>query len=141
MTWLSRFATPGYGPVLADETSTAIGAMLTELGARHVDRLEMRVDEFPLTASATPETGAVRVRVWSVVVVAAPGAGPGRQVWRTVTVLMRHVDGRWLVDEWLSAFGPTPAPAVEVGFDDPAALGAPMSWPPARSLSDAVGVG
>ncbi len=138
---VESIATPDYGPVLADETSLAVEAMLTELGARHVDRAGMRVSEFPLTAAATPEAGDVRVRVWSVLVIAAPGVGPGRQVWRTVNVLMKSVAGRWLVADWVSTFGPTPAPAVEVGFDDPAALGAPMSWPSALVARDMVGVG
>lgn len=139
---VASIATPAYGPFLVDDTSMSVESMLAELGARHIDQRDLRVGEYPLTAAATVEGAGVRVRVWSVMVIAAPGTGPARQVWRTVTVLMVDVEGRWLVDEWVSVFGPTPAPAVEVAFDDPGAVGAPMSWPPATATgADVVKVG
>jgi hypothetical protein len=68
--------------------------------------------------------------VWSVLVVAVPGLGPGRQVWRTVTLDMVDVDGRWLVDGWVSEPGPTPGLAVEVALDDATAVAVPLAWPP-----------
>ena len=36
---------------------------------------------------------------------------------RTVTVDMVEVDGRWLVDGWVSQFGPTPAAPAEAPID------------------------
>ena len=43
-------------------------------------------------------------------VVAAPGVGPGREAWRTVTVDMVEAGGRWLVDGWASSPGPSAGP-------------------------------
>ena len=68
------------------------------------------------------------VRVWSVLVVAAPGAGRARQVWRTVTLdLVDASTGVWLVDGWASTPGPTPAPPPEAPIVDAAAIVAPLA--------------
>lgn len=61
-------------------------------------------------------------------VIAAPGAGPGRQVWHTVTVELARVDGRWLVDGGVSHSGPTPALPVEVALDEAATLSERLAW-------------
>ena len=53
------------------------------------------------------------VAVWSVLVVAAPGAATARTIWRTVTLDLELVDGRWLVDAWESTPGPTPMASPE----------------------------
>ena len=101
-----------------------------------------RVRRWPCSSSRSPPpsrrhpTGA-RVRVWSVLVVAAPGVGPGRQVWRTVTLDMVEAGGRWLVDGWASTPGPTPAPPAEGAFDDAAAFVEPLGWPPASAPATA----
>jgi hypothetical protein len=121
-------STAGFGPRLADETSQAVDAMLLELGERDVDTAMLAVVEQPVTATAETNGGGVRVRVWSVLVVAAPGAGPARQVWRTVTLEMVDVDARWLVNGWSSTPGPTPAPAPETRFDDASVLIGPLGW-------------
>lgn len=121
-------STPGFGPTLANETSQAVDRMLLELGERDVDTGKLAVVEQPVTATSETNGGGVRVRVWSVLVVAAPGAGPGRQVWRTVTLDMVNIGARWLVDGWYSTPGPTPAPAPEAGFDDASVLIGPLSW-------------
>lgn len=128
---IQSFSTPAYGPALADETSAAMNVMLLNLGERDVDPSNLHVAEQPITARAESAGDGVRVEVWSVLVVAVPGAGPGRQVWRTVTLDMVNVGGRWLVDRWTSTPGPTPSPAAEVAFDDAKAFVDPLSWPPA----------
>ena len=91
----------------------------------------LRLIEQPLSARAMVIGDVVRVDVWSLSVIAAPGTGPARQAWRTVTVDMVLVDGRWLVSEWKSRPGPTPAPAVEASFDDASTVGELLGWEPA----------
>jgi hypothetical protein len=114
---IASFTTTEFGPELADVTSDQVNALLVELGDRDADPTQLEAIEQPLTATATPTPTGVRVEVWSVLVVAAPGTGPARQVWRTVTVEMVEADGRWLVDAWSSTIGPTPALAAEVAID------------------------
>jgi hypothetical protein len=128
---IGSFTTIGYGSRLADETSQAVTAMLLELGERDADTSKMAVLEQPITATAQRTPAGARVMVWSVLVVAVPGVGPGRQVWRTVTLEMVDVDGRWLVDNWASTPGPTPAPAAEAAFDDATVVAGPLGWKPA----------
>ena len=128
---INSFTTAGYGSRLADETSRAVSAMLLELGERDADASKMAVLEQPLTATAERTSTGARVMVWSVLVVTVPGVGPGRQVWRTVTLDMIDVDGRWLVNGWLSTPGPTPAPAAEAAFDDATVVAGPVGWEPA----------
>jgi len=53
----------------------------------------------------------VTVEVWSVMVVSSPDEAVARQAWRTVTLEMVLVDGRWLVDGWESVEGPSPVGA------------------------------
>jgi hypothetical protein len=130
---IESFATADFGPTLADDTSAAVNAMLLELGERDVDPSTLAVVEQPITAAAESTDAGVRVRVWSVLVIAAPGTGPGRQAWRTVTLDMVDVDGRWLVDGWSSTPGPTPAPPPEGGFDDATGLAEPLGWPAATT--------
>ena len=106
-------------------------SMLLELGERNADASKMAVLEQPLTAAAERTPTGARVMVWSVLVVAVPGVGPGRQVWRTVTLAMVDVDGRWLVDNWASTAGPTPSPAAEAAFDDATVVADALGWEPA----------
>jgi hypothetical protein len=131
---IESFSTPTFGPVLADQTSSAVDAMLLELGERNVDTAEFQVREQPLTASADVAAPGVRVQVWSVLVVAAPGAGPGRQLWRTVRLDMVDAGGQWLVDGWTSTPGPTPAPLPEGRADEAATLAGPLAWPAAVTM-------
>ncbi|TEX45726.1 MAG: hypothetical protein B7C54_11780 [Acidimicrobiales bacterium mtb01] len=128
---IESFTTPSYGPTLANETSEAVTAMLLDLGERDVDPADLHVVEQPISARAEASADGVRVSVWSVLIVAVPGTGPGRQVWRTVTLDMVKVGGRWLVDHWSSEPGPTPSPAAEAAFDDAKAFVEPLGWPPA----------
>jgi hypothetical protein len=132
---IASFTTPVFGPTLADKTSQGVDAMLLELGERDVDTSKLAVVEQPLTATAETTTAGVRVRVWSVLVIAAPGAGPGRQVWRTVTVDMVDMAGRWLVDGWSSTPGPTPTPPAAGSFDDASAFVEPLAWPAATAAT------
>jgi hypothetical protein len=128
---IESFTTPQFASTLARTTSDAVNAMLLELGERDADVASFAVVERPITAIAVPTGVGVEVRVWSVLVVAVRGVGPGRQVWRTVTLQMVEVDGRWLVDGWSSTPGPSPAPPAEGAFDDAEAFVEPLSWPPA----------
>jgi hypothetical protein len=128
---IGSFTTPSFGPTLAERTSQALTALFMELGQRQVDTARLAVVEQPVTATAAPTPRGVRVQVWSVLVVAAPGTGPGRQVWRTVTVDMARLNGRWLVDGWSSSLGPSPAPPTEGSFDDAGAFAEPLGWPSA----------
>jgi hypothetical protein len=138
---IGSFTTPGYGPTLADETSEAVDAMLLELGERNADTANLAVVEQPVTATADATATGVRVRVWSVLVIAAPRVGPGRQVWRTVTLDMVKAAGRWLVDGWASTPGPSPAPPAEGSFDDAAAFVEPLGWPSATEPAATGGAG
>ena len=125
---VESFCTERFGPTLASESGRAIDAMLLELGARDIDRDELAVLEEPVTATSTLTAAGVQVRVWSVILIAAPGAGPARQVWRTVTVDMVEVDGRWLVDGWVSEFGPTPAAPAEAPIDAAEPVAVVLGW-------------
>ena len=125
---INGFATSALAPRLADETGVQVNALLVELGDRNADVTALRLIEQPLSARATEVGDVVRVDVWSLLVIAAPGTGPARQAWRTVTLDMALVDGRWLVSEWQSRPGPTPAPAVEASFDDASTIGEVLGW-------------
>jgi hypothetical protein len=87
--------------------------------------------EAPLTATlaeATDDTATVKV--WTVSVLGAPDSGTPQQVWRTVTVVLDLVDGRWLVGDSSADSGPTPATsdlALPAGFDGFAEV---AGWPP-----------
>jgi hypothetical protein len=114
---IASFTTSTFGSKLADTTSDQVNALLVELGDRNADPTRLVALEQPLTATATATSLGVRVEVWSVLIVSVPGTGPARQAWRTVTVDMVDIDGRWLVDSWTSAPGPTPALPAEVALD------------------------
>jgi hypothetical protein len=111
------FTTQAFGSNLADSTSDQVNALLVTLGDRNADPTRLVALEQPLTATATATSSGVRVEVWSVLIVSVPGTGPARQAWRTVTVDMVDVEGRWLVDSWTSTSGPTPALPAEVSLD------------------------
>lgn len=111
---IETFTTDSFGPVLADETSQQVTSLIFELGERDIVPSDLSIVEHPLTSNVVSVSGAeATVDVWSVFVIAAPDAGPARQVWRTVTVDLTSVDGEWLVDGWDSTLGPTPALAAE----------------------------
>jgi len=127
---IETFTTRSFGATFAEETGRAIDAMLIELGSREVDFGDLVVREQPITSTATATADGVQVRVWSVLIIAAPGTGPGRQVWRTVTLDMVQHDSVWLVDGWASSPGPTPAPPAEGTLDSAETVAVPLSWDP-----------
>ena len=127
---IETFTTRSFGPTFADETGRAIDAMLIELGSRDVELADLVVREQPITSMASATADGVEVRVWSVLIIAAPGTGPGRQVWRTVTLDMVQHDGVWLVDGWASSPGPTPSPPAEGIVDSAETVAVPLSWDP-----------
>jgi hypothetical protein len=129
---IGGLATEAYAPVLASETTQQVNAFLLGLGEAGVDPSQLRVLEAPVTWRATAEPdGSVMVEVWSVLAVSVRGTSTARQAWRTVTVTMRLVEGRWLVDGWASRSGPTPALPPEAAIDDRSDVDLPLSWSPA----------
>ncbi|MEP7114382.1 MAG: hypothetical protein ABI862_14040 [Ilumatobacteraceae bacterium] len=127
---IESFTTPEFGHVLVDETSRAVNAMLIELGSRDLDSSQLMVREQPITAAVSAVGDRAQVHVWSVLIVAAPGTGPGRQVWRTVKLEMVDRDGVWLVDGWTSLPGPTPAAPAEGVVDAAEVIAVPLGWEP-----------
>jgi len=128
---IDGFATSELAPRLADDTGDQVNALLVELGDRDADVSALHLLEQPLSARATVIGAGVQVDVWSLLVIAAPGTGPARQAWRTVSLDMVLVDGRWLVSGWQSRPGPTPAPAAEASFDDASTISEALGWEPA----------
>lgn len=107
---IERIATPSYAPVLASATTTQVNEFVVALGASGVDSTDLQVIEAPITATATAVSDRqVAVEVWSVLVVSMPDTSVARQAWRTVSLDMVEVDGRWLIDGWTSSAGPAPA--------------------------------
>ena len=126
---IATFATPTYAPVLASKTTAQVNVFLVALGASGVDPSTVALVEAPITASAKPTAGGVRVELCTVLVAAVAAAGVAREAWRTVTVDMVDLGGRWLVDGWSSAPGPAPVPAAEGVFGDADAVRERLAWP------------
>lgn len=126
---IRSFTTDTFGEQLADETSEQVADLLLELGQREVPSAALALVEQPMAARVTSFDGhAASVDVWSVLAIAAEGAGPARQVWRTVAVELQDVDGEWLVDGWQSRLGPTPMLAPEVEISSATDVAAAISW-------------
>ena len=128
---IESFSTPRFGPELADRTSEQMTALLLELSERDADPADLSVFEQPLRvrvedANLTTAT----VDVWSVLVVAPPGAATARVMWRTVTVELVLVEQRWLVDGWESIPGPTPMVGSETVISSAADIAEVLSWTP-----------
>ena len=129
---IESFSTPRFGPELADRTSEQMTALLLELSERDADLADLSVFEQPLRvlvkdASQTTAT----VDVWSVLVVAPPGAATARVMWRTVTVELVLVGQTWLVDGWGSTPGPTPMVGSESAISSADDIAEVLSWTPA----------
>ena len=122
------FATPEFGSKLADTTSDQLRGLAVEMGARDAAVESMTVVEQPISVTAMSTPDGASVDVYSVLVVAIPGAGPARQVWRTVSLDMVLVGDRWLVDGWESAAGPTPALPAEVAIASADDVAARLAW-------------
>jgi hypothetical protein len=128
---VAEFATAGFAPRLAATTGEQINGFLLEAGFRGADTPAFAVTEVPVTASAVVTEFGVRVLVWSVVVVVVPSSSVAREVWRTVTVDVVDVDGRWWVDGWSSVPGPAPSPLPDAAFGDVATVRDRLAWDPA----------
>lgn len=129
---IERMATPSYAPVLASATTTQVNEFVVTLGASGVDPTDLQVIEAPITATATAVSDRqVAVEVWSVLVVSMPDTSVARQAWRTVSLDMVEVDGRWLIDGWTSSAGPAPAlpPEGQVASRDE--VDSRLTWLPA----------
>ena len=121
---IARLATERFTPTLTGRTNDLIR------GLRPDSELSVVALERPLTATATAEAdGSVTVKVWSVFVIAVSRQAPARQAWHTVTLTMREVRGSWLVDDWQSSPGPSPAASMETGDSGFDAIAVTVSWP------------
>ncbi len=134
---IESFSTPRFGPQLADRTSEQMTALLLEMSERDADPADLSVFEQPLRvrvedANLTTAT----VDVWSVLVVAPPGAATARVMWRTVTVELVLVGRRWLVDGWESTPGPTPMVGSETAISSATDIAEVLSWTPATQEVD-----
>lgn len=128
---IGSFTTDEFGPVLAEVTSDQLSGLAFELSERDATPSALMVLEQPVTARlVSSDEGRSVVDVWSVLAVAAPGVGPGRQVWRTVTVELVETASGWRVDGWSSEPGPTPALASESAVDSADALVEVLEWAP-----------
>ncbi len=134
---IESFSTPRFGPRLADRTSEQMTALLLEMSERDADPAGLRVFEQPLRVHAqdASQTTAT-VDVWSVLVVAPPGAATARVIWRTVTVELVLVGRTWLVDGWESTPGPTPTVGPETAISSAADIAEVLSWTPATQEVD-----
>jgi hypothetical protein len=126
---IESFTTPAFGAELADLTSEQVTSMelaMTETGRTAAD---LSVAEFPLRARTTArDATTATVEVWSVLVVSSIAEAVARQTWRTVTVDLELVDGRWLVDGWESAEGPSPAATPEAAIASGADVADVLAW-------------
>lgn len=127
---IARFATPPYAPQLTAETTGQVTGFLVALGANGVDSSQLSVMEAPIASRARADGLRAVVEVWSVLVVTVPGTSVAREAWRTVTLDMANVDGRWLVDRWASSPGPAPAPAPNADVADRADVVTRLGWSP-----------
>jgi hypothetical protein len=128
---IESFTTPTFGPVLADDTSEQMTALLLEFSERQADPVDLQVTEQPLRVRVTTATpAAATVDVWSVLVVAPPAAATARVMWRTVTVDLLRIDGSWLVDGWTSTPGPTPMIGAESPISPASDVAAVLEWTP-----------
>lgn len=129
---IESFTTAAFAPRLADATSDDVASLMLGLGGDGRDPSRLRVIELPVTSQLTSRHGhRATVEVWSVMVAAAPDVGPGRQAWRTVSLDLELVNGRWLVDGWASQLGPTPALAPESPIASSDEILDVLSWPQA----------
>lgn len=111
---IESFTTPGFAGELANLTSKQVTEMRLSMAETGRSTSGLSVVEFPLRTRTLAHDGTTaRVEVWSVMVVAAADEPVARQAWRTVTVELQLVEGRWLVDGWSSAAGPAPAAAPD----------------------------
>lgn len=132
---IESFATPSFGPVLADDTSKQMTSLLLEFSERTANPADLQVTEQPVrvrVVSSTTTTASVDV--WSILVVAVPTGATARAMWRTVTLDLVLIDGRWLVDGWKSVPGPTPMIGAESPISPASDVAAVLRW-------TAVGVG
>jgi hypothetical protein len=126
---IESFTTPGFGDELADLTSEQVAStQLALTGSSHTDTA-LSVVEFPLRVRTVDlDDRTATVEVWSVLVIAAVGEPVARQAWRTVTLDLELMDGRWLVDGWVSVDGPTPAGLPEGSIAPGSDVADRLSW-------------
>lgn len=135
---IESVATPRFGPQLAEETSGQITDLQLELSERDQDPADLQTFEQALRARVvSSDEAAATVDVWSVSVVAPPGAATARAMWRTVTIDLVLADGEWLVDGWTSTPGPTPMVGPESSISSSTDVAAVLGWAPAPAPTPA----
>jgi zona occludens toxin (predicted ATPase) len=126
---IESFTTPGFGGELADLTSEQVTSMQLALTGSGRTATDLSVAEFPLRVRTVVVNDATAtVEVWSLLVIASAGEPIARQAWRTVTLDLALVAGRWLVDGWASVEGPTPAGSPDGSIATGSEVDDRLSW-------------
>lgn len=126
---IESFTTPDFGQELADLTSEQVTGMRLSMTGTGRAADGWSVAEFPLrTRTVTADAEQAQVEVWSVLIVASATEPVARQAWRTVTVDLAMVEGRWLVDGWESVDGPAPAVSPSGSFAPGGEVVARLGW-------------
>lgn len=113
---LEELVVPSARAVMAASFETGAARLA---GRLPVPASELLLIEAPVTATVRAEGTAAVVEVWSVLVFGAERLGAPQTVWRTTTVRLEPLDGRWLVASTEVRLGPAPV----------AGDGLPATWP------------
>lgn len=131
---IGELATEEYGPTLTRSSARQLDDLIADLGTAELVPAQLLWAELPLTAQATRVSNdAVRVDVWSVLIIGAPGVGVPHQAWRTVTLDMAWERGDWRIEEWTDEPGPTPVLDHLTDTASLEQLKAVTAWPSAAS--------
>lgn len=132
---IGELTTTRYGSTLAAASARQLHELMGDLGPAGLVPAELLWSELPLTARVVDATThRVRVEVWTVLVVGAPGVGVPRQAWRTVTVQLAWQRGDWRIDRWSSKPGPTPVLDQLTDTASLEELERVTAWPAASSI-------
>lgn len=133
---IKSFSTPEFGPTLADRTSAQLDDLLLQFSQRKQSTADLRVVEQPLRTRVISQTPSeATAEVWSVLVVAVPGAPTATVTWRTVRLALRLVHDRWLVDSWDSTPGPTPMTGPDLPISPAGEVADRIGWNPVGVVS------
>ena len=131
---IAEFTTARFGPELADRTSQQLVELLFGLRRAEGRAVAVSMLSQPVTAHAEAiAADRVAVAVWTVSVFVAEGHATAPEQWTTIHIEVVAEQGRWLVDSWEVAAGPSPVPAPEGVFATGAEVSAVLSWPSADS--------
>ncbi len=102
---LEQLVVPSARAAMAASFETGAAQLAARLP---VPASELLLIETPVTATARAEGTATVVEVWSALAFGAEPLGSPRTVWRTTTVRLEAVAGKWLVSSSEVRLGPTP---------------------------------